>query len=337
MDAVFSEDEDKSLTSLVLYYNSLSDCSRKKEIEKTLVKKTEMLIFTIPLSKGFISEEDITEFYIKQKQNALEIISCYVITRRTYLEYLTEVLRKKSRVFAMQKYRKHKEEMILEHAETWNDLYDGYYLSDFEASYSTEDFSFSGDYDRMSLTEMTKHIIKERIFDKREASPMERVLRMSFTRVKARKDFLCLLLYVPSDTVRHESLAISKALEVKEEAIIKFFELKESYIEQLFEERRKEIEKMAIRHYKSLIRLNYEYSLLSSSNEEKKRILKSEEVVLKAYTKRIGQLRHLNNGLSHGQIAKLLNYSRASICQAVKAAVKNLEEAKEAVRMMKIV
>ena len=337
MDDILSKDEDDKLTSLVLYYNSLTECKEKREIEKTLIKKAELLLYTIPLKNGYLSEEDITEFYFAQKSKLLEVISCYVITRRTFLEYLSEVLRKKAKVFAMQKYRREKQEMLLERAEAWDAPYDGYYLSDAEVEYVADEFSFSGRYDKFSLLELIDLLIRERRYIDSPLSPMEHGLRKSFTKIKARKDFLCLLLYVPSDSVRHESLTISKALDVDEEAIIKFFELKEEHIEKEKEMRRKEIEKMAIKHYKSLLRLNYEYSVLSVSDEERKDILKSEEVILKSYTKRIKQLKGMNNGLSHGQIAKILGYSRASICQAVKAAVKNLEEVKKEINLMKII
>ncbi len=332
MEDIFSQNTDSTLTNTVLLYNSMQDGEEKRRIEKELIRKMEMLIFFLPLKNGYLSNEDISEFYLRQRENALDIIRCYVISKASFIHYLSEVLRKRARIFVLQKHKLQKKELILTYADTWTDSYDHYYVSDAEREYITDKedhFEFSGIYDDYTLPQLITHLITERLeAEERSLTRIERELSIFLRNQKARKDFIILLLHVPSDSIRHNSLAIAKALTVEEEIIIKFFDLKDAYCRKRKEEKREEIRNLVLRHYKSLIRLNLEYTFSTSSCEERKAILEYEQRVLASYKKRVKQLNRMSSGLSLSEISKIMNYTRASISMGMKKSKEKLEEMK---------
>ena len=268
MEDYFSEKEDQRLTKTVLYYNSLSPGDEKDRLEKKLLERLDLLIFLIPRKNGYVKEEDITEFYLMQREKMIRIIQCYVISKQSFMIYLSEVLRKRARVFAMQKSRALKKEVIAEFSYPDSPEENLYHLSDVETSYEAEcndGFKFQGLYEDYDLKELTKHLLAERYEEDKSLTLVEREIKRSLEIRSRRRDFIALLLYVPNDC-------------------------------------------------------------LVISDEEKSALLSQEERISKCYIRRIKQLRSIKKGLSQAEISELMDYTRSSICQGVKKAVRNLEE-----------
>lgn len=329
MEDYFSEKEDQRLTKTVLYYNSLSPGDEKERLEKKLLERLDLLIFLIPRKNGYVKEEDITEFYLMQREKMIRIIQCYVISKQSFMIYLSEVLRKRARVFAMQKSRALKKEAIAEFSYPDSPEENLYHLSDVETSYEAEcndGFKFQGLYEDYDLKELTKHLLAERYEEDKSLTLVEREIKRSLEIRSRRRDFIALLLYVPNDCLVRQSRSIAHCLSVEEEAVLRFFALKDSFIESQVKAKKEMIRAMVARHYKALMKLNYEYTREAISDEEKSALLSQEERISKCYIRRIKQLRSIKKGLSQAEISELMDYTRSSICQGVKKAVRNLEE-----------
>lgn len=323
MEDYFSPKANETLTRDVIIYNGMRDGDKKDEIERKLISKMEMLIFLIPLRNGYLTREDITEFYLQQRVKAREIIRCYVISKVSFMHYLTQVLRKRARIFILQKYKEKRNEILLESVEYDSTVYDGFSFCDalerYEADERESGFTFSGLYDNLDLKEIALLMMES---DEATPSPLpkrrEEALRCFLERPRERKDFIFFLLNSPSDGLRHRSLDISKVLSLREEIIIRFFELKDEYKAVRNGDKREKIRVVACKHFIRILKKDMDLRYATHSEEERKEILGEEAEILRNYKKKIMQLRNLNRGLNQSEISKLLNYTRSRVSQGVK-------------------
>ncbi len=328
MEDLFSHESKKELTRLALHYNRMEDSSERESIREYLLKKIELLIYFIPLRQSYLTEEEITEFYLAQRDHALSMLECYVISKRSFTDYLSQVLRKRARIFMLKKYQDEKMDMVANSAYLWGSD-ESVYLSDIEESYSVDDGAHScqsNEFKDYTFEEICSFLISARKetneYEDLNESEKEIIKILSYK--KDRKDFVLLLLYAPLSTLNMRTREIARFLSAPEDAVEKFLEEKHLFCSSKRDKREK-IREVAIRHFRSLVRLNFDYTSYKIDDDGQKEVSDHAQRVNKSYQKRIKQMRNMNRGLTQGEISRLIKVTRSSVSQSIKCICEKLK------------
>lgn len=320
MKRYFSKEEDEILTSLVLSYNCTKDERKKESLEKLVFARTELLIYLIPKAKGYLEEEYLAEFFFQQRAYVREMVSAYVLTRLSYIDYLAVILRKRAMTFLIKE--KEKEE------KNGNLVYE---IGKVNAENMISDSTAEYDYDKNALVTVNPDRLHlyDNISMKSIINSMSEQKKNSNTdkERKQRYRILMFLLSVPRIENPELIAKLSDFLSVNQELLFAFFKKKDelcSYDEKKIDNLRAII----FRHYR--IRLNL---LLAKEKEgDEKRIEKLSEnaqKLLSAEMKRRKELSNLKRGLSHREIAQIMDVSRSLVSLNIKKAKAYLEKVLE--------
>lgn len=323
---LLSREENVQLTFSVLQYNSMRNGKMKSELEKRLREKTELLIYYLPLSNGYLNLEEASEFFIEQKKNALSLLRAYTISKLNYHEFLTQVLRKRCITFRIRK-KTEESEVARLHYEEGRMLIEETIAKE---HYPLYEFSHRTRIDTsdMDIRDLAEFMVKNRqeitgeVLDEAEA-----YLQKKLRKENIRRYFITLLLYIPHVENDYFCLKLACIFELERSVFDKLFELKEIYKHQDKEKRNRQKE-IANRHFRVLLRLESAYNITGNENE-KKRILEAIEKVRRAMERRQMEIRRTNSGLSQREIAACLGISRSLVCLNIQKAKDILQEAKK--------
>ncbi len=300
----------------------------KEDLYRQIFKKVDVLLFMIPLKDGYLSESEISDFYMQQRPKIKEIVECYVVSHVPFIRYLGQVLRKRALIYSLHQYRK-KEKAAVDSYTDISIFSDESYIEmeNGEEEEEEEDhFAFTGCYDGFTLTDISYHIIYERSYkERRSLTRIEKEMKSNLLTLGSRKAFVILLLSMPSTTLAHKSLTLSKMLCCDEEAMLKLLELKEEFQQ----EKKLKIEEnraIAMKHFKAIIRNGMKKSFCLMDDEMKTEFEIAEEKSRKRYKSRIHQMRTASKGLSQSDIAAILYNSRNNINREMKIARQMLEK-----------
>lgn len=326
------------LTAEVLKYNKMEEGDEKQKFEKELLDKIDPLLYEIPIDECYIDFENVAEFYLSEHDRLLSMIKSYVICKLSFYNYLCQILRKRASMFIIRKSRKDNNIFkcvcyadidfpFSENHSDWKKIYsendnDDYddILNKIEKEESEDLFFLTGAYDNFTLKELSEHIIMVKEYKKeRSLSKKEEKIRTALEKRKTRKDFLCLLLYVPSNMIIHNSLEISNVLSIDEEAVLRLFILKDGILRPK-QKNANHLRSLMIKYYRLMLTANIERNS-SSDEKEKKTLYKKEERYKRFYNKYFSKTKKYYKGLSQGEIAKILMKSRASVCHSIKSIV----------------
>ena len=248
----------------------------KSELEKRLKEKTELLIYYLPLTNGYLSLEEASEFYIEQKKNALSLMRAYTISKLNYHEFLTQVLRKRCMTFRIRKKTEESEAARL-HYEEGRILIEETIAKE---HYPLYEFSNRTKLDTsgMNIRDLAKFMVENRQEIKGEVlDPAESYLQNRLRKESIRKYFITLLLYIPHVENDYFCLKLACIFELERSVFDRLFELKEIQKNQDKEKRNRQKE-IANRHFRVLLRLESAYNI-TGNESEKKRILEAIEKV----------------------------------------------------------
>lgn len=322
---LLSKEENCRITDSVLEYNGMQEGSVKDEMEKRLKEKTELLIYYLPLSNGYLNQEEASEFFIEQRKNALSLLRAYNISRLNYHEFLTQVLRKRCVTFRIKKKTEENETMRL-HYEEGRILIEDTIAKDHYPSYEfseREKIDTSG----MDMRKLADFMVRNRQEVEGETmDEAEAYLQQMLRNESVRKHFITLLLYIPHVENDYLCLKLALIFELERSVFDRLFELKEMKKNTDFGKREKQRE-IANRHFRVLLRLESAYNLAGDADEQK-RISDAIAKVRKALKRRQTELNRTNAGMSQREIAACLGISRSLVCLNIQKARMILEEAR---------
>ncbi len=323
---LLSKEENCRLTDSVLEYNGMQDGARKDEMEKRLMEKTELLIYYLPLSNGYLNQEEASEFFIEQRKNALSLLRAYNISRLNYHEFLTQVLRKRCVTFRIKKKTEENETLRL-HYEEGRILIEDTIARDHYPSYEFSERKRI-DTSGMDMKKLTEFMVKNRQEIEGETmDEAEAYLQQMLRNESIRRHFITLLLYIPHVENDYLCLKLALIFELERSVFDRLFELKEKKRNTDGEKRERQRE-IANRHFRVLLRLESAYNL-AGNEDEQKRITDAIAKVRKALKRRQTELNRTNAGMSQREIAACLGISRSLVCLNIQKARMILEEARK--------
>ena len=344
----------------VIEWHGMPPGQEKDEMERFLVERTELLLFLIPLDRGYLTRADASGFYLEQQKNAWNIMNAYKVTRLRYHDYMAQVLRPRCIHYISRARRQSTDWSQLEYIAGRTDIErnfsvlnessvpymesyggtingDGEYMPEaccielprWDSKYREKiDRTVKGPGkkpDQMDLDEVLDHIRKARAkHDLTKSGQGEEDLKKKLEDERVREYFVELLLYIPDQERQVLSGHISRVLGVKSEIIDRFFTLRD----ELAGDRRRKLEKdrqLLNRHYRLMLKIDNGI-LQTDDEEEKENLRRNSQRLRTAYEKRLQDVRKNDHGLTQRQIASLVGVSRSLVSINLKRAREMLKE-----------
>ena len=93
MNRFFTADADRYIGKKVLEYNNAESEEERLRLESFVKERTGILLYLIPQRNLYISEEDLSGFYLDVVKDMDRIIGSFAISGSSYIAYLTQICR----------------------------------------------------------------------------------------------------------------------------------------------------------------------------------------------------------------------------------------------------
>ena len=322
---LFDRDEDRKFSDYVRRYNSLAAADEEKmRMEQMIVDRTKKLLYLIPKRYGFLDDDDLAAFFLDMQKDLGRLIASYTISGTSYLAYLKQICRMRSR-----RYRRNKGRMELTEYAMLRDAVPvtrrGYYSSEMketEKSYSAAERKEAAECKALTMQETVSRLISGTRPKKAEKSKLGKKL----TEKKSRKAFLMYLLSIPEESEPEDLKDVASVLGSSEVLLSRFLELKhEIVLEDLSRKSRIErLERLADTYwiYQQKAGLALE---LAWDSEHREKLNGTYERYKRLHRDKQRQVVKLKRGLTQQQIASVFGCSRATVSVYLAEARKLLE------------
>lgn len=136
MEDLLSERENRRMTDIVLRIPRTEDEEERRRLTEEAVGRTEILIYLIPVERGYLAREDAAAFWMEQKKNARTIVDCYKVSSLYYHDYLAQVLRKRCITWTLRERRRHDELLRLSYEAGRRDIENCLSVKEKDGNYS---------------------------------------------------------------------------------------------------------------------------------------------------------------------------------------------------------
>lgn len=307
-----SENASFQLTkSVVCYQKRHTDQS----LYRTLHEQTQQLLYELPLFLHLIDEEDCCEFLFFCYDSIPYYLNTYREGRLSYIGYLSQVVRKRSRYFIAQKQIKKKKERLLAESDFYHQQ------TTFELPEETAEqamycrFSSVVEQDIATLPSLFSELLEHRSHPTIMSDPKLLELQNILRHQVNRKRFLIMLTLSPHLAAHYLLEDLASLLEVSPALLIKYLNTANSVLAQK-RACKQEFETISHRHFRRLLEIESE--LLREEDETKR--LKLERLRIwnqRVYKAKVKQIRTMELNLSHSELGNLLGIPKGTIDSSV--------------------
>lgn len=305
-----SEEASLSLTKAVMLYK---EHPLDAQLYQRIRSQTEQLLYTLPSYLHLLDEEDCCEFFF-YCYNAIDyFLSMYREGRLSYLGYLVQVVKRRSRFFISQRSSQTKKEQLLAQCQ--------YYEYTLEENDEVAEQASYYVCQAIPLTEVT---LLPQLFNSllspttkphlMETEPL-RKLKAALQKGVNRKRFLIVLSVSPDLAGFYLLEDLASLLDVEVELLSKFLNTACLMLKKK-QKCKADFEVLSNRHFRRLLEIESE--LEREENEEKRVKLESlRQWTQRVYKAKVEQIRNLEFNLSHSQIGALLNVPKGTVDSSV--------------------
>lgn len=309
-----SEIQSDRLTKAVLSLQTQKD---NHDLHTRVHLITQQLLYTIPSRLRLLPEEECCEFLFYCYETIEHYIASYRAGNLSYVGYITQVVRKRSRYFiALKRTQLNKERALLEsEQDSWDE--DNGADAVAEEKYYTPLTSISTVPTSLmpSLFEEILTAPKSRVNSQIELDAVQKRLQDKLRQEVNRKRFVIMLAISPHLTNLHLLEEVASLLEVDVLLLHRFL----CSAEQLLEQKRvckQQFEQTSHRHFRRMMEIQAELAQCVDPDKqaELKNLLTWTERVYRA---KVEQIRTMEFHLSHSQISKLLGVPKGTVASSV--------------------
>ncbi|AEV28629.1 hypothetical protein SpiGrapes_0800 [Sphaerochaeta pleomorpha str. Grapes] len=315
----FSDRQSTKLTSDVLaFHNKRSD----EALHTSIHLSTQRLLYSLPSYLRILPEEDCCEFLFYCYDTIDHYIDSYRAGNLSYLGYIAQVVRKRSRYFVtLRRSKKAKEQVILdcEHAQQ----------VETESMCVGEKAEYLCHYNRPLFTQINlvseesmPHHFQTLVDNPTKSeypsitlNPIQRALKEKLGNKVNRKRFIIMLAISPHLMNQHLLIEIACILEVDLKLLDEYL----STAEQTLDAKKKTkelLEQTSRRHFRRLMEI--QASLQATTDQmERKRLEGLQAWTEKAFASKIQKIRELEFHLSHSQISTLLSIPKGTVASSM--------------------
>lgn len=306
----FSEEASRSLTKSVMLYK---EHPLDVQLYKTIRSQTEQLLYALPSYLHLLDEEDCCEFFFYCYDAIDYFLSMYREGRLSYLGYLVQVVKKRSRFFISQKSSQTKKEQLLAQCQYYE-----YTLEEEDEVVEQAYYHTSRSIEQTELTHLPQLFLsllqpstKPHVMD---TEPL-RKLKTALQRGANRKRFLIVLSVSPDLAGTYLLEDLASLLDVEEELLSRYLNTACLMLEKK-QQCKTDFEALSNRHFRRLLEIESE--LEREADEAKRAKLESlRQWTQRVYKAKVEQIRGLEFNLSHSQIGSLLNVPKGTVDSSV--------------------
>ncbi|WP_320127442.1 hypothetical protein [uncultured Sphaerochaeta sp.] len=315
----FSDIQSKKLTSDVLNFqkNRSND-----QLHAAVHLATQRLLYTLPIYFRILQEEDCCEFLFYCYDTIDHYIDSYREGNLSYLGYISQVVRKRSRYFVtLRRTKKMKEQVILE-SEQAETQYE-------QESYASETFEQQGIYGKPIFTKI--NLVPEEsmpelfhlLIDNREKpgenqiifNPSQKILKEKLKNKVNRKRFIIMLAISPHLMNQHLLIELAAILDVDVKLLDEYLSTATKILDSK-KQTREIMEQTSRRHFRRLMEIQ---GALQTATEvaEREKLLRLQAWTERAFNTKIQKIREMEFHLSHSQISTLLKIPKGTVASSV--------------------
>jgi hypothetical protein len=280
------------------------------------------LLYSLPSYLRILPEEDCCEFLFYCYDTIDHYIDSYREGNLSYLGYISQVVRKRTRYFVtLLRTKKAKEQVILENEQNQqeNDM----------GMYAAEKAEYLGLYNKPLFTQINlvpdeamPYLFHSLVRNQTKAeyplvklNPVQKVLKDKLKNPVNRKRFIIMLAISPHLMNQYLLIEIASILEVELKVLDEYL----STAEKILDAKKKTkdlLEQTSRRHFRRLLEI--QTSLQSTTDQrEREKLERLQSWTEKAFAAKIQKIRELEFHLSHSQISSLLDIPKGTVASSV--------------------
>ncbi|MCK9347519.1 MAG: hypothetical protein WCR85_03210 [Sphaerochaeta sp.] len=307
-----SAKESKILTDQVVCYQK--DRSNTT-LYHTVHNKTQQILYSLPYYLHLLEEEDLSDFLLYCYKTIDYYLTSYRIGRLSYIGYLSQVVRKRTKYFISQKQANSiRDRLICEiepftNAQLWSEPE----MTAETASYTTFKDLLVSQMD--SLPELFNRLLYERKASQEVLDERLQQLKREISTPVNRKRFLIVLTLSPGLANQHLLEKLADILEVDSHLLSRYLNTANLMLEE--KRRCKEaFTSTSNRHFRRLLEI--ENSLQTETDEKTLERLEALRCwTIGVYKTKVNQIRKMEFRLSHHQVGELLHIPKGTIDSSV--------------------
>ncbi|MFA5447315.1 MAG: hypothetical protein WC233_03445 [Sphaerochaeta sp.] len=307
------ESESQQLDRQVMQYQSEP---KNAALYRSLHHRTQELLYELPRYLRLLDEEDCVHFLFFCWDTIDHYLNSFKIGRLSYVGYLTQVVRQRSRYFIHQQKDKIKKERLLVKSQGYDytDPFDAMLTAEQTIPYHSLQGMDKGQNNK-SLPTLFNTLLKTYQPDRHPLGETHRPLQQAFANKTNRKRLLIVLTLCPDYTHTHllEEMA---ALLGTDPSLLSTFLIR---VNELLEEKRsihRQFETISNRHFRRLLEI--EAALQQETGEEEiKRLEQLRLWTIRLYKAKVKQIREMEISLSHSEAGKILQIPKGTVDSAV--------------------
>ncbi len=307
-----SDEESIKLTNQVVRYQK--DQSNTT-LYRTIHHKTQQILYTLPYYLRLLEEEDCSEFLLFCYKTIDYYLSTYKIGRLSYIGYLTQVVRKRTKYFITQKRTILTRERLIYESERYQtpQIWKELEMSAETASYTAFNGLMVSQME--SLPELFNRLLFERKASQELTKPYLERLQQEISNPVNRKRFLIVLTITPGLANQYLLEELADLLEVDAHLLNRYLNTANLMLEEK-ERCKQEFISTSNRHFRRLLEI--EENLQTEIDEKKiQRLEALRNWTIGVYKAKINRIRKIEFRLSHHQLGKLLNIPKGTIDSSV--------------------
>ena len=309
MNRFFTADADRYIGKKVLEYNNAESEEERLRLESFVKERTGILLYLIPQRNLYISEEDLSGFYLDVVKDMDRIIGSFAISGSSYIAYLTQICRYRCMRYIRKKEKNEQTEIALIRSDP--SLYEGNVLREQSQPYSA---SFPARVSSMNMKEILGYIMGRKP-SSIEETDTESVLASQLSQPVNRRRFLEFLLHLPKVETASFMAGVSRVLRVDSAVISRFYELRNGELSGN-DEAIESAELIAARYWKMIARLRHAMTK-KADTEKLKDLMRATERAAGIYRKRLDVIKYRKRGLPQGRIAEILGIPRSTVANDI--------------------
>lgn len=306
-----SESASSFLTKSVVRYQMLHT---DQNLFHSLHEQTQQLLYELPSFLHLIEEEDCCEFLFFCYDAIPYYLNTYREGRLSYIGYLSQVVRKRSRYFIAQQQIKRKKELLVAESDYYQQQVSQMSLETAEhATYCS--FSSVPQQDIQALPGLFMQLMQSSNnptrFTNTKLSELQEVLQLPVNR----KRFLIMLTLSPQLAGQYLLEDLASILKVDAPLLSQYLNTANSVLAHK-QACKEEFETVSHRHFRRLLEIESE--LLREDDEIKRRKLEELRTWTQhVYKTKIRQIRTMELNLSHSELGNLLGIPKGTIDSSV--------------------
>ncbi|MGH0054202.1 MAG: hypothetical protein ACQ5SW_12500 [Sphaerochaetaceae bacterium] len=306
-----SESESKELTELVVCYQQDRE---NTTLYRKAHTKTQQLLYALPEYLHLLEEEDCCDFLFFCYETIDYYLQTYRIGRLSYIGYLTQVVRKRSKYFITKKKERIKRERLVQESERYQ------YQEEVQPEMTGESAHYTPFNALLivqmeSLPELFNQLLHNQKTNTVPGSPKLQALKEEISNPVNRRRFLIVLTLSPNLANQYLLEELADLLDVDPILLNRYLNTAGLVLEEK-EKCKQEFLAISNRHFRRLLEI--EEAMQLETDEEKYQKLEALRIwTVKVYKAKVNQIRNMEFRLSHSQLGALLNIPKGTIDSSV--------------------